>query len=101
MGQRFDLHSRLCDIMGSTHVYFQPPSTVLMQYPCIVYELNRMETKYADNVLYDNRRGYTVTIIDKIADSIYPDRVGNLELSSFDRYYVADNLHHFAYLVYF
>jgi len=101
MGQRLDLHNLLLDIMGSPHVYFQPPASVLMQYPCIVYELNKMETKYADNVLYNNRRGYTITIIDKNPDSIYPELVGGLELASFDRHYVADGLHHFAYLVYY
>ena len=38
MKTRYELHEFLCEILGSRNVYFQPPESVKMKYPAIVYE---------------------------------------------------------------
>lgn len=101
MNRRLKFHEILVGALGSDNVYFQPPSTVKMQYPCIVYSRNSVETKYADNLPYSDRVCYTVIIIDPDPDSEIPSRVGTLPLCRFDRHYTADNLNHDVYSVYY
>ena len=65
MGLRLDLHHILCDILGTTHVYFQPPASVRMSFPCIIYSLKDIDAKYADDLTYHNLKCYTVTVVDR------------------------------------
>ena len=67
MSRRLELHRILSAIPGVKKAYFQPPATVKMVYPCIVYELNNMDTQYADDKPYSVMKGYTVTAIDQVA----------------------------------
>ena len=98
--KRLALHEILVNLLGTRNVYFQPPSTVKMKYPCIVYARSRMSTKYANNKPYNNRTCYTVTIMAPDPDSDIPDKVGALPLCRFDRHYTADNLNHDVYILY-
>ena len=47
--KRTDLHEILKEILGSDNVYFQPPESYKMEYPCIVYERSALTTRFADN----------------------------------------------------
>ena len=42
--RRLELHEILCTILGSRNVYFQPPESIKMNYPAIVYGLDDMQT---------------------------------------------------------
>jgi len=101
MGQRLDLHKKLIEILGTNHVYFQPPESVKLIYPCIVYGRSNGRTDHANNSLYLNRKSYALTIIDKDPDSTLPDRIQALPLCSFDRHYKADNLNHYVFTIYY
>ena len=107
MGRREDLHNKLVDVMApfvedaKAHVYFQPPATVRMLYPAIVYSLSNKNVRYADNRWYNHRNSYTVTVIDRNPDSKIPDEFADWELASFDRHYTADNLHHYTFRIYY
>ena len=83
------------------HVYFQPPAGFQMSYPCIVYTLAKMEAVYADNTPYQVQKAYTVTVIDKIADSAIPDKVMALPYCKFDRSFPSDNLHHWVFTIFY
>jgi hypothetical protein len=101
MGQRLQLQSLLETVLGSRNVYFQPPSNVQMQYPCIVYSRDDVSTQYADNHPYRNTKRYQVTVIDKDPDSNIPEEVAFLPLCSFDRFFTADNLNHDVFTLFF
>ena len=101
MGTRLDLHEIFCSTLGSRNVYFQPPETIKMNYPCIVYERASNDTRFADNRPYISIRRYTVTIIDKNPDSQLPDKLGELPLCRLNRVYTADNLNHYVFDIYF
>ena len=102
MGQRLDLHKLLVDILGeSSRVYFQPPPSLIMRYPCIVYERDNRRTLFADNGSYLDKIRYQVVVIDRDPDSDLPNKIAQLPFSSFDRTYVQDGLHHDSYNVYF
>jgi hypothetical protein len=98
MVQRTFLQAALEGI--TPHVYFQPPSNVSIQYPCIVYSRDRARTKYADNSVDHCMLAYQVIVIDRNPDSAIFDKVARLKTSVFDRHYVADNLNHDVFIVY-
>lgn len=83
------------------HVYFQPPTNIQLEYPCIIYKRDFADTKFANDKPYNNTKRYMVTIIDRDPDSVIPDKVAEMPMSLFNRFYTADNLNHDVYNVYF
>jgi len=101
MGRRSDLHALLQSTLGTTHVYFQPPPTVQMTYPCIVYRRDSARTLFADDKPYRHMKRYQVIVIDRDPDSLIPDKIAELPTCIFDRFYTADNLNHDVYKLFF
>lgn len=101
MGTRLELHEVLCDILGTRNVYFQPPESVKMKYPAIVYSRNDISNSYADNQVYMQSLEYQVIVIDKDPDSEIVTKVSALPMCTFDRHYTADNLNHDSFNIYF
>ena len=101
MADRLELQAILESILGSTHVYFQPPPNIQMQYPCIVYNRDAADAKHADSVLYAHTQRYHVTVIARDPDHVLPMQIANLPLCRFDRFYTADNLNHDAFTLFF
>ena len=101
MKTRLDLHELLCDILGSQNVYFQPPETVKMKYPAIVYSRSNMDNRFANNAVYSSQKRYEVTVVDKDPDSGIPDKVNLIPTARFNRHYTADNLNHDVFTIYF
>lgn len=101
MGQRLELHSILKSLLGSNNVYFQPPPTIKMNYPCIIYRRDSDKTVFSDNKLYNRKIRYQITYIDRDPDSLVPSKLAELPFSTFDRFYTADNLNHDVYKVFF
>lgn len=101
MAPRLELQELLIEILGSDHVYFQPPPTVKMQYPCIVYKRDFQLTEFADDKPYSVRKRYQVTVIDRDSDSGIPDKVSQLPLCAYDRFYTAENLNHDVFNLFF
>ena len=101
MSRRLELQTILENILGSDHVYFQPPKNVEMDYPCIKYSLAFLKTEFANDNPYNHRVQYIVTVIDKDPDSIIPLKLAMLPTCMFDRHYVADNLNHDVFNIYY
>jgi hypothetical protein len=99
MGQRLQLHQLLETF--TPNVYFQPPTNVQLEYPCIIYKRDFAETKFADDRPYNHRKRYMVIIIDPDPDSEIPEKVAAMPLSLFNRFYTADNLNHDVFNVYY
>jgi len=91
----------LKNLLGSEHVYFQPPPTVQLHYPCIIYKRDGVSTDHADDLPYLNKRRYLVTLITTDPDSDLPEKMEALPLCSYERFYTADNLNHDVYNLYF
>lgn len=101
MGNRVQLQALLEELIGSRNVYFQPPESFKLSYPCIIYSRNAGKTKFANDNPYSYQRGYKVTVIDKNPDSEIPVKVATLPMCIFDRHYTADNLNHDVYNLYY
>jgi len=95
---RLQLQSLLEEI--TEHVYFQPPATLQMQYPCIRYERNGGNVQRGSNKPYRRAKRYQITVIDRSPDSTLPDQVEELNFSEFDRWFAADNLNHWVFNVF-
>lgn len=100
INDRLALHDLLCEKLGSTNVYFQPPESVKIKYPAIVYSRNRIENTSADNIIYKQDVSYTITVIDRDPDSEIVERLSKVPRIVYDRSYVADNLNHDVFTLY-
>lgn len=107
MNKRLEFNEILCEVMnitepdGDRHVYFQPPESVKMKYPAIVYSLDDLKTDRADDRIYNMKTGYSVTLIDKNPDSGYFYKILEIPLCKFNNAYPADNLNHFNFTIYY
>lgn len=82
-------------------MYFQPPESVKIEYPCIIYSLDDIRTLHADNQLYKTHHRYSVIVVTRNPDDALIDTILDFDFCSFNRYYVADNLHHYVYEIYY
>jgi hypothetical protein len=98
---RLDLQDLLIEILESNHVYFQPPSNVEMKYPCIVYQREKIVPAWAQNKPYKLDNRYQVTVIDRDPDSNIPNKIAALPKCAHDRFFIADNLNHNAFTLFF
>lgn len=101
MASRLELHEKLVETLGSRNVYFQPPSNLKLKYPAIVYQRNSTDTKDADDIRYHVDIEYMITVIDPDPDSEVVDRMMNFPRSRYVRNYVADNLNHDVFTLYY
>jgi hypothetical protein len=99
MAPRLELQSLLEEL--TEHVYFQPPTNIQMQYPCIVYSRDGTSSGYANNELYRHAARYQVTVVDRDPDTEIAGKVEALRYSAFDRFFAADDLNHYVFNVYF
>lgn len=96
---RLDLHALL--LTFADHVYFQPPENIKLEYPCIIYQRDSADTKFADNRPYRYKKRYQVMVIDQDPDSPIPDKVADLPTCVFERHYTADYLNHDVFNLFF
>lgn len=89
------------ELLGSRNVYYQPPESVKLNYPCIVYERSGIRTESANNKAYLKHNRYTVTYIDEDPDSEIPDKLLELGYCKLDTHFEADNLNHDVFTLYF
>ena len=100
MGKRSDLQQELKRLFrrpNEPHVYYQPPESLKLVYPCVVFRLTGFPDGYADNLPYFSHREYQLTVIDPDPESDLRERVAKLKWCRFVRSYVSDDLHHFVF----
>lgn len=102
MDRRIELHDKLIDILGNRNVYFQPPASVQLSYPCVIYNLGTGDIKRADNSVYAYTNSYEITFIYKKPNmDILEQMLRSFSMCSVSRVYVADNLNHYVFNVYY
>lgn len=97
MTNRLDLQELLAGMLGSGNVYFQPPASVKIKYPCFVYSLENAPVGYADDGNYKVNERYLLRYITKDPDDLLVGVLLRTDRFSFDRHYCADNLHHYVF----
>ena len=100
MADRLELHSVLQELLGSSNVYYQPPESIKMQYDAIRYSKKTIDSKYANDRKYSMIDCYEVIVISRLPDNSVIKKLLSLPYCSYDRHYVADNLHHDVLTIY-
>lgn len=100
MATRMDLHKVLHDILGSSNVYYQPPESMKIKYPAIVYFLDNVDFLFADNIKYKRMDRYTIQLITRDPEPNFIDDILELNYCNFERSYVTDNLNHFIFEIF-
>ena len=102
MASRLELHEELCEVLGTRNVYFQSPESVKMQYDAIRYSLGGKDLKRANDKIYLMTNKYEGVVITRDPDTTIPDDILNrFEMVSFGRPYIADNLNHYPFTLYY
>ena len=93
--RRVQLQTEFETFLGTRNVYFQPPESKKLSYPCIIYYKTRMPVRYANDSVYKKMQCYTVTVVDKDPDSMIADRmIEQFKYCSIESYYRSENLNH-------
>lgn len=102
MASRLELHEKLCNLLGSRNVYFhQPPESVKMRYPAIVYTREDIQNDYADDGVYSTKTKYKLIVITDDPDSELILEISALPLCKYVSYYASDNLNHDVFNIYY
>lgn len=99
MAGRPNLQTMLEVLLGSRNVYYQPPESLQMEYPAIVYSRSNIKNTFADNNVYIQSHVYQLIVIDEDPDSEIVKKVSGLPTCRFERHFTKDNLNHDIFLI--
>ena len=100
--KRIELQQVLESIIGSNYVYYRPPESTKLKYPCIIYNLKSGVAHRADNANYIFKRCYDVQLIHKTADTdLVEALIGAFPYIRFDNNFITDNLIHENFVLYY
>ena len=106
---RMVLHDTLVSVLKSNNyqdadnrVYYQPPESVKLRYPAIIYSRDVIQTRNANDApSYTVDTKYQLTYITKEPDdAIVYQILEQVPFCRHVRHYVADNLHHDVFSIY-
>ena len=75
MASRLKLQEELEEMLKSDNVYYQPPESLKLRFPCIVYKKLRGYTRYANDMPYTFQQPYELTYIHSDPDSPIVDEL--------------------------
>ena len=99
MGSRLELQNLLESILGSRNVYYQPPESIKIKYPAIIYSRNNIDNNFADDIVYMQNHTYQIIVIDSNPDSEIVNKISKLPMCRYNRHYTSDNLNHDVFIL--
>lgn len=101
MDRRLELHDKLVSIFKE-NVFYQPPESIKLKYPCFLYELSGGQKERANNSMYIFTRRYDCMYITRDPDNEYIELLlSSFRYISYDRRYVSNNLYHDTFTIYY
>lgn len=100
MASRLELHDDLEEILGNKNVYFQPPNSLKMNYPCIRYRMAKADVDFADDTIYNLSKRYEITLIHRDPDNDIWEKILQMPNTINTTNYVADGLNHYVFIHY-
>ena len=101
MNSRLELHEVLCSVLGNRNAYFQPPASIKMKYPAIVYKRDDIINSQANNEVYKQEKKYQLIVIDQNPDSEIVQKISKLSKIRYDRHYISDGLNHDVFTIFY
>lgn len=103
MGKRSDSFIADLESTNTGKVYFQPPSSVQLNYPCWVVERSKVYQPKANDKTYLFRPGYKCIFMN--CEEPDPDVLYEIsrryENCHYQNHYVKDNINHDVFLIYY
>lgn len=100
VNKRLELHEKLCELLESKNVYFQPPENIKIKYPAIIYSLDGIRNDTANGNKYRTCKKYSVIFVTDDPDTFFIDKINENTMSTFIRSYVSDGLYHYVFELY-
>lgn len=63
MGDRTTLHTKMQEVYPEYRLYFRPPTKLILEYPCIVYEPRTFDVTHSNNTPYNIGTIFNVTMM--------------------------------------
>lgn len=98
--RRTKLSEMLHLVLGSENVYFQPPENQKIEYPAIIYNLEKENVRRANNRRYFTCDRYQIKFIRKQFESDVTDKLLDLPYCEHTREYKYADLYHDVYSIY-
>jgi len=91
---RLELHKELVTLLGSTNVYYQPPESIKIRYPAIIYSRSKIDNKFANNSIYWQANSYQIIVVTDDPDSEVVEKMSKFKTARFERHYTSNGLNH-------
>lgn len=101
MASRIELQTMLENILGSRNVYYQPPPSIKIKYPAIIYSKSNIKNIFANDGVYIQDHAYQLVLIDDNPDNTTVDKISRLPKCNFDRHFKSENLNHYNFTIYY
>ena len=101
MASRLELQTKLEELFESKNVYYQPPESLKIKYPAIIYSRSRIDKRSADNTSYITTNCYELTVIDKRPDNEVIKKLLKLPMCSHSSHFISDGLNHDVLTLYY
>lgn len=101
MASRLELQTKLEELLRSRNVYYQPPESIKMEYPAIVYSKDDIKLTHANDTVYSKKVKYSLIVISKKPDDPVIDKLLEVPYCSYDTSYKSDNLNHDVLTLYY
>ena len=101
MAPRTQLQSLLETLLGSENVYFNPPVTTQIAYPCIIYSRDLSNVQHADNEPFRRTKRYQVKLISEDPDDGTFEELAGLPMSTHSRSFKVGQLNHDVFDIFY
>ena len=101
MASRLELQTKLEELFESKNVYYQPPESLKITYPAIIYSRSRIDKRSADDTSYITTNCYELTVIDKRPDNEVINKLLKLPMCSHSSRFISDGLNHDVLTLYY
>lgn len=99
---RLELHEKLCTLLGTRDVFFQPPENIKIPNRAIIYQLTDAVQRKANNKLYNKVDRYQVLFITPNPDDrLWETILEEFEIANFERHYKYENLNYYSISIYY
>lgn len=103
MEGRLSFDEMLRERLGSNvNYYFQPPNNLMLKYPALVYKLDGLDHRHADDRIYTRKHIYYMLLILDNPDNDLVDLIDELPRCRMSgSSYTVDNLYHYPFTIFY
>lgn len=100
--RRLEFDTELRELLQTQNTYYEPPASVRMKYPCVVYSRGSLDNTWAGDHRYVGRIRFMITTISTNPDNEWPQLIlEHFQRVRYDRHYNADGLSHDVLMLYY